>query len=250
LEAIVLDRAAFGEMIANQGSHWWFRGKRRVIEKLLDSLDLPERGNILEIGCGAGGNLSMLSRYGAVWALEIDEYAREYAARTNKDAVVQNGWLPDGLSSLVGRAFDVICLFDVLEHVRDDEKSLCLIRELLADRSKILITVPAYQWLFSHHDHNLGHFRRYNRKNLTRKLVKNGYTVLYAGYMNVLSLPAMIISRLFDRYVRKSKAVSGTKTPPRAINTALYFAFALETLWVPQFSSPFGGSVVAIAKKR
>jgi hypothetical protein len=114
----------------------------------------------------------------------------------------------------------------------------------------MLITVPAYQWLFSQHDQNLGHFRRYNKENLSRKLMENGYRVLYSGYMNMLSLPLMIASRLFDRYAGKSRVSSGAKTPARIINSALFHAFSLETLWVPRFSSPFGGSVVAVAEKR
>jgi SAM-dependent methyltransferase len=237
-------------MIATQGTHWWFRGKRKTIEKVVSSLDFPEEGDILEIGCGAGGNIGMLSRYGTVWAIEIDDYALGFAAKTNSGAVVKKGWLPDGLSPVLGRTFCMVCLFDVLEHIEDDEESLCLVRELLDDKSKVLITVPAYQWLFSQHDKNLGHFRRYSRKILNQKLVRNGYAVLYSGYMNMFSFPFMAASRLFDRYARKQGTSSGTKTPPWPVNAALLFAFSLESLWIPRFSSPFGGSVIAVAEKR
>jgi SAM-dependent methyltransferase len=237
-------------MIATQSFHWWFKGKRKVIEKIIGAIDMREGSVILEIGCGTGGNIGMLSRHGSVWALEIDDYALDFATKMNRDAVIRKGWLPDGLSLVLGRKFDLVCLFDVLEHIEKDVESLCLARELLGYKSKMLITVPAYQWLFSRHDKNLGHFRRYNRGNLSRKLADSGYNVLYSGYMNMFSLPLMIASRLFDRYARKSGLSSGTRIPLGPINAALFYAFSLESLWIPRFSSPFGGSVIAVAERR
>ncbi|MDR0649029.1 MAG: class I SAM-dependent methyltransferase [Synergistaceae bacterium] len=244
-----MDKVAFDEMIETQKFHWWFKGKRNVLKRIINSFNLPKGCKILEIGCGVGANIEMLTNFGDVWALEVNEYALDYAVRTNDGVVIKKGWLPEGLSAISGREFDLICLFDVLEHIEFDEMSLRNIREFLKCESKLLITVPAYQWLFSRHDHNLGHFRRYNKISLSDKLASSGYRVLYLGYMNMLSLPLMAASRFFDRYVRKDGVASGTKIPSRVINSVLFFAFSLETLWVPRFSSPFGGSVVAIAEK-
>jgi SAM-dependent methyltransferase len=242
-----LDRAAFDEMISTQDSHWWFKGKRKITEKIIKSLKLPNDARILEIGCGTGGNIQMLSRYGHVWALEKDKYALDYARKENGNAVIDIGWLPDGLASVSGCKFDLICMFDVLEHIKEDEESLRKIKGFFDVNSKVLITVPAYQWLFSRHDQNLGHFRRYSRENLSEKLTRNGYRILYSGYMNMTALPLMIIARLFDRYARHSKISSGAKTPPRIANGILYYMFSSEAIWPPRFSLPFGGSVVALA---
>ncbi|MDR3320907.1 MAG: class I SAM-dependent methyltransferase, partial [Synergistaceae bacterium] len=180
-----MDRVAFDEMIATQDTHWWFRGKRRIVACMIKWLALPYDSRILEIGCGTGGNIETLSRYGRVWALELDDYALDYAARTNSGATIEKGWLPDGLSAVSGREFDVICLLDVLEHVKDDEESLRRIGDLCVGKTKVLITTPAYQWLYSRHDKNLGHQRRYSRKDLCGKLTRNGYDVIYSGYLNV-----------------------------------------------------------------
>jgi SAM-dependent methyltransferase len=245
-----MTKETFDEMIATHKSHWWFRGKRNVLERIIDSFNLPRECKILEIGCGIGANIEMLANFGAVWALEVDEYALDCAIRANSGAVIKKGWLPDGLSAIADREFDLICLFDVLEHIERDDAALRQIRAFLERESKLLITVPAYQWLFSRHDHNMKHFRRYNRENLSDKLTSNGYKVLYSGYMNMLSFPLMAASRFFDRYARKDGVASGVKVPPRVINFALFLAFSLETLWIPRFSSPFGGSVVAVAEKR
>jgi SAM-dependent methyltransferase len=245
---VAVNRAAFDEMIATQDSHWWFRGRRAVVDSILSSLSMPDGANILEIGCGAGGNLRMLSRYGRLWALELDDYARDYAAANNKNAVVRAGWLPDGLEAVAGCEFDLICLFDVLEHIEDDEGALRNITPLLGHGAKILATVPAYQWLYSSHDRLLSHFRRYGKRELSAKFRKNGYRINYAGYLNVLSLPLMIISRLFD-ILRKAEDSAGTGVPARPINEALFLMFRLESLFVPKISAPFGGSVVVCAEK-
>ena len=244
-----MSKDAFDEMIAAYKSHWWYRGRRNVLERIINSLDLPRECEILDIGCGIGTNIEMLAKFGAVWALEVDEYALDYAVKTNRGAVIKKGCLPDGLSAISDREFDLICLFDVLEHIEFDEAALRQIGALLKRESKLLITVPAYQWMFSQHDYNVKHFRRYNRKNLSEKLTNSGYKVLYSGYMNMLSFPLMAMSRFFDRYVRKDGLASGTKIPPRLINFTLFLAFSSEILWVPGFSSPFGGSVLAVAEK-
>jgi SAM-dependent methyltransferase len=244
-----LDRIAFDEMIETQDSHWWFKGKRKVIERIINSLDLPKNSRILEIGCGTGSNIKMLSNYGKIYAVELDDYARDYAIKANSCATIEKGWLPDGLSCVSGEKFDVICMFDVLEHIEADDAAILRVKELLDENSKLIITVPAYQCLYSKHDREMGHFRRYNKKTLSGVFESNGYAILYSGYMNMFALPFMAAARFFDRFVRMSGRSTGSKIPSRLLNDILYLLFALESAWIPSFSSPFGGSVIMLARK-
>ena len=244
-----MERSAFEEMLSTQETHWWFRGKRKIIQTLIERLCVNEieKLQILEIGCGTGANLEMLSHYGKVTALEVDDYARRHI-RPFEGVEALPGWLPDGLNTIQGKSFDLVCLFDVLEHIADDKEALVVLKQFLKPTARLLVTVPAYQWLFSVHDKKLGHYRRYDKRQLSRILDSAGYKLLFLGYMNMCLLPVMAISRLLDK-LRDASDSSGTKTPAQPINTILYSLFALETLWLPYFSTPFGGSVIALAGK-
>jgi SAM-dependent methyltransferase len=244
-----LDKNAFDEMIGNQSAHWWFEGRKRVIDRIIGTLGLPGDCRILEIGCGTGANVEVLARHGRVCAIELDDYARDYTIRTNPGLIVKRGWLPDGLSCISGEKFDLICLFDVLEHVEDDESAICNLRSFLGESAKLLVTVPAYQSLFGKHDRALGHFRRYNRGDLSMKFERNGYKVNFISYINVFALPLMAIARLIERIAEVPGPSLGSKKPAWAINRAMLSLFALETAWLPRRSSPFGGSVAALAER-
>ena len=110
---------------------------------------------------------------------------------------------------------------------------------------KLLLTVPAYQWMFGTHDRILGHYRRYTRTRLQNLCIRQGYEIFYAGYINSLLFPLMAAARVFDRF-RGCHASTGTKVPPLGVNSFLFALFSIETFWVPYLSIPFGGSVVLL----
>ena len=171
--------------------------------------------------------------------MELDDYARE-TIRGNLCAEKVKGWLPDGLGEISGKTFDLICMFDVLEHVENDGESLEALKPFLSHDGKIFITVPAYQWLFSVHDKNLGHYRRYSRGGLVRLLKEHGFTVIYSGYMNTFLFPLMMIARFFN--------TTGTGVPGFGINKIFTAIYSAESKFVPSFSFPFGGTVTAVCK--
>ena len=111
-------REAFEQMLETQDRHWWFRGKRRILGKIIEKMVFSGPPcDILEVGCGTGSNLPMLVRFGNVTALELDDYAREHIPPIQGVSIAK-GWLPDGLEAVRGKQFDLICLFDVLEQDR------------------------------------------------------------------------------------------------------------------------------------
>lgn len=193
----------FEQMQANQNLHWWYRGRKKIISKIIKKLVFEGNPiNIIEVGAGTGANMQILSEFGNVTAMELDDYARSFIRESEKISVIK-GSLPNGLEAVEGKKFNLACVFDVIEHIEDDSAALQALKSLLDDNGKILITVPAYQWLYSLHDKNNGHYRRYTRKSLRSVCEKNGLKVLYSGYMNTFLFPLMIIARFADKILSK-----------------------------------------------
>jgi SAM-dependent methyltransferase len=208
-----------------------------------------EAPDILEIGCGVGPNLKMLSRYGHVKGLEYSEPALEIVRRTLPDIPTRKGWLPDNID-VWEQCFDLICAFDVLEHVEDDEGSLSAIRKILKKEGYLFLALPAYQWLFGPYDALGGHYRRYNRKDIVDKLQRCGYVVTYLTYINTFLFPCVLIGRLVEKIQSKQIVTQkALEVPNNFINNILYGIFALESFYIPTFSSPFGSSLLTVARR-
>jgi SAM-dependent methyltransferase len=127
---------AYRQMAATEDEHWWFCGRRAIAEAVIRSLDLPAKANIVEIGAGTGDNMQMLEQFGAVTAVEMSDLAREIAReKTGRDFLA--GHLPDNIP-VAPQSCDLVCLFDVLEHVAEDEASLGAIRRMLKPGGRVI----------------------------------------------------------------------------------------------------------------
>ena len=146
-----MENKIFQKMLKLESSHWWFVARRKIIQKAINNLDLPRNIRILDAGCGNGDNLSLLSTFGDLVAFEKNEYALK-TAKSKKIGEIYKAELPDKLPNAIKTNFDLIVLLDVLEHIDDDSKSLTTVRKLMNNKGIILITVPAFQWLWSEHD--------------------------------------------------------------------------------------------------
>ncbi len=242
-----MKREVYKSVIQNEDSHWWFLGRRKIIEKILKYFYNNKKKNyILEIGCGSGGNLLMLSRYGQVYGIEPDKESREYAKARNV-GVIKDGTLPDNIP--YKKKFDLIFLLDVIEHLDDDEKALKSLQKYLKTDGKIIITVPAYQFLWSSHDEVNFHKRRYKLKKLTTKLKNNGYQILYSSYFNTFLFPIIAFIKILNKH-GKIKKSNDIKPIPSLFNKLLFFIFSSERFFMPQISFLFGISIIVVAKKR
>lgn len=238
---------AYMEMAKTESSHWWFMGRRAISSGILDSLLLKKEAKILEIGCGTGGNLQMLSNYGAVSAFEMDKVAHKIALQKSKGCCdIRVGRCPDQIP-FNDEKFDLICMFDVLEHIQNDLETLIKIKELLKPDSKILITVPACQFLYGPHDVFLHHKRRYTFTNLSKLIDAAGLESIKISYFNTILFPLAMIVRMKDKLL-KSKSVGGKGIPSRTINEVLKRLFSLERYLLKSFNLPFGVSLLCVLR--
>lgn len=240
-----MDQEYYLEMAAAEDEHWWFVARRRIIERVLDSLRLDGENDILEVGCGSGGNLQLLSQYGNVYGTDPGATAIEVANK-RKIAQVESGALPDNLP-FGAKRFDLIAMLDVLEHIDDDLASLNALRKRLKPNGKLLLTVPAYQFLWSKHDVFFHHKRRYLRSQVEWAIDKSGFHVTYSTYFNTILFPVVAATRLMNNIIGKENS-SDIKMPPKILNTMLTWIFGSESLFIPRISFPYGVSILVVAQ--
>lgn len=233
----------YREMAAVQEHHWWFSARRRILSAMIGKLALPTQARILEIGCGAGGNLHMLSAFGQLHAMEYDETARTIAAGLGCCEVAAGG-LPEPVP-FADHEFDLVCLLDVLEHIEDDAAALTRVRRLLNKSGRLLVTVPAYAWLWSTHDTAHHHYRRYTAGMLGQRAREAGLEVCCLGYFSSLLFPLIAGARLVGK-LAGGKTGSDAALPPPAVNALLTTVFGAERHVVRHGLFPFGTSVVAV----
>lgn len=243
-----MDPKAYLEMKSVEQRHWWFVARRKIIESVIAQMRLPENARILEIGCGTGGNLKMLSSYGRVDAIEMSPDAVALVQKEYGDSIrVIQGVLPGVSTDMVGQ-YDLVCMFDVLEHIADESAVLKDVRSLLNGTGKLIVTVPAYGWLWGTHDEFLHHKRRYTLHRLDRGLKANGLLPLKLSYFNMWLFPLVVVGRLFDK-LSKPTSSTGTGVPPVGINWLLKSIFRSEKWLLKLGRIPFGVSLLAIAKR-
>ena len=239
MERIVYDRMAEIDQL-----HWWYRARRDILSDLIGrAIRLPEDARILEIGCGTGHNLDMLRRFGRVDAIEVDAAARAIASKRLGHAVM-SAPLPE-LTGVEDRAYDLIAILDVLEHIDPDREALVSMARKLRPGGRILITVPAHPWMWSAHDVVNHHKRRYTRRTLRAVVEAAGLKLEMMSWFNSLLFPLAAAARLVGRITGKED--SDDTLPPGPINRLFEGIFALERHALGKVPFPPGVSLVAIA---
>jgi len=242
-----MDPRIYDELAEQEDRHWWFCARRAIAASLLKRFKLPSNAHILDAGCGSGGNLPMLAPFGELYAFEMNDAAR---ARAQSRAIgqVAVGRLPDGIP-FDDRRFDLITLFDVLEHIEDDRAALTALASRLKPGGMLLLNVPAFQFLFSRHDRLHHHYRRYGWDDLKRKVEAAGLDIRLMNYWNFWLFPAAVVVRLIDRLRPSPGGAPGAKTPPVMLNKLLVAIVSGERFLIPYLKLSFGTSLILIARK-
>jgi SAM-dependent methyltransferase len=240
-----MERVVYDRMAQLDTSHWWYRARREILAKLIARKIAPPAGaQILEIGCGTGHNLPMLARFGSVDAIELDEAARAVAAQRLGRAV-GNARLPE-LEGVPAGAYDLVALLDVLEHVEDDRAALASIARRLKPGGALLLTVPAFPWMWSAHDVVNHHQRRYTKRTLRAAIDDAGLSARFVGYFNSVLFPAAAGARLVGRLTGKQE--SDDKLPPAPVNKLFEALFGLERHAIGRLPFTPGVSIAAVVR--
>ncbi|MGE3246211.1 MAG: class I SAM-dependent methyltransferase [Beijerinckiaceae bacterium] len=239
--------AAYLEMAETEDRHWWFVARRQILYSVLESLKLPQGAAILEVGCGTSGNLDMLARFGRVSAIEMDDRARAISTeKTGGRYDIRAGVCPSSIPFAQER-FDLICMFDVLEHIEEAPETLAALRRLLKPGGRILVTIPAYRWLWSAHDEFLHHKRRYTAGLLREQARAAGLSPERISYFNTLLFPLAASMRMVDKLLGR-KTASGNEVPSPLVNGLFRAIFASERQLLKVADLPFGVSLMGVLR--
>lgn len=233
-----------------ESKHFWFRGRGQMLSALINRF-IPEnqRGSFLEIGCGTGIVLTQLQMLGFdATGLDVNEAAIAYAKKRCPGAKLIRQSIYSFKSPTRFRA---IGAFDVLEHQTRDMEFLKRCYGLLEDNGMLFLTVPAGMWLWNRIDVLSGHKRRYEEKELSKKLTKAGFTVEFCNYWNVvLTLPWYMLYRAYTMRQKPSSTIEVyLKMPHALLNRVLLFFLQLEELIFFHGKFITGATLVICAKK-
>ncbi len=216
-----------------------------MLDVVVASLGLSAPARILDAGCGSGRNMVDLARYGTVTGIELSETSVALARNRGAGEVVSGSVLEMPFAE---DSFDLAVSLDVIEHLEDDLGALRELRRTVAPGGALLVTVPAYQWLWSGHDEINHHHRRYTRRSLQRVAEQAGWQQARTTYFNSLLLPVAIVLRILERFNTKTTESSlDLWVPPEPVNWALERPLALEAALIKRGGRiPAGLSLLAV----
>ena len=256
-----------------EDSHWWFVGRRAILESFLKEIAArsqspasePQRRRdaemnsssrlgvsavegsplrILDVGCGTGANLEMLSQFGNAEGVDVSDDALEFCR--GKGLTVQKG-LAETLP-YADETFDVTTALDVVEHLDDDVAGLKEMFRVTKRGGYSLIFVPAFMWLWGVQDDISHHRIRYTKSQIVDRLKQAGYEIERATYANWTFFAPILAGRTFMR-VTGIKPESENNVNVSALNGVFGKLFSSERFWLKNFNFPFGVSIVVVARK-
>lgn len=242
-----MDDATIDEMYALEDRHWWFLGKRLLVAALLSSVELHGR-RVLDVGCGTGGVLSTIGARAVAVGVDRSRAALRYCRRRGirQLACADGDRLP-----FAPDTFDVVTMLDVLEHFEDEAGLLANVRALLRPGGSVLVSVPAFQFLWSAHDEVLHHVRRYTAGRLRRALAAADFVVDRLTYTNVVAFPpAVVVRGVIGRLRGGAAAVTDFEEHGPLVNGSLLATYRLEAALIRRgWRLPVGLSVAAVARR-
>ena len=245
----------FEQLAGIEDKHFWFRARNHLILTLARAVtsSLAPCNRVLEIGCGTGNVLRVLEKAyptSRVVGLELWFDGLRHARKRSRAALVQG----DIRHSPFGTQFDLLGMFDVLEHLPEDQETLQLAHELLRPGGNLLVTVPAHQSLWSYSDEAAHHCRRYSSTDLRQKLESAGFIIEFISNFMACVVPLVWCYRKLAELRRKTNTIQQLTSDEFRIvpivNQLLMGGLYLEAKWVSRrHRLPIGTSLVAVARK-
>ena len=236
-------------MFRVEQSHWWYTGRRQILASFVEDICrrvTDRRARILDVGCGTGANLLMLSQYGDAEGVDISEDALAFCRERGLDKVRlgagENLPYDDG-------TFDLVTAFDVVEHMDDDLAGLREMRRVLRPGGRVLLFVPAFMFLWGVQDDVSNHRRRYRLPELQRVLEQAGFEIERSTYANItFFLPILLIRKLMRVMGITASTENNINVP--ALNGVLGKLFGAESFVLRFMNIPFGVSGLCVARTK
>ncbi|MBN2065562.1 MAG: class I SAM-dependent methyltransferase [Candidatus Thermoplasmatota archaeon] len=229
-----------------QFNHWWFTGRRKVIHAFMRKFICAKNLEILDIGSGYGGLIPTLQTFGVVDTIEPHTATHEQLEQLGIRTIYGKDFFPIICPE---HRYDIVTLFDVLEHIEDDSRALQVVRnQLLKKQGYCFLTVPAHPGLWTEIDERSNHFRRYTIKRLRTLLLEAGFTTISLSYFMCLLFPMDILNRkLQQNQPPKLSEIKQTPALP-ATNNLLETIFGMESALISRVHFPVGSSIIAKAE--
>ncbi len=240
-----MQRYLYKDLYYLEEIHWWHKAKRDLVSYFLKKYLLNKNNKILDVGCGTGKNLEAFLKFGKVWGLDNSTEAISFCKKrgfkdVNLGDIEKIPYKKD--------FFDAVTALDVLEHV-NDSIALKEINRILNKDGILIITVPAFEWLWSKWDEVLYHKRRYTKKSLIEVLKNNGFKIVNISYVySFLVLPVLIIRGIKNLFY-KDYYPSDFQLSNKILNRILSTLANIERVFIINYNIPFGTSLVVVAKK-
>lgn len=248
-----MDKAYFKEYYIQERQHWWFLARKKILEGQVQQLFASKNKEplrILNIGIATGATSEMLANYGEVTSLEYDKDCCEFVKDALKIPVIHGSILELPFDN---ESFDLVCAFDVIEHVEDDQLAVNEMKRVCRKDGIAFVTVPAFMSLWSDHDLINHHFRRYISDEL-KALFKSSGEILYQSYFNSILFPAIYLARklsnLLSKKGKNAPKSDFNKFKPGILNNILYRIFISEKFFLNRkWQLPVGVSIMLVWKK-
>lgn len=248
-----MDAQAYRQFAELDEIHWWFQARRQIFLHLLDRLVPTDAGwCVLDVGCGAGNLLARLGRYGHAVGLEPSSDLAALARERTGARVLLGSMLQ---MPLADGGVDLACLFDVLEHVPEEDEALREVHRVLRPGGLAFVSAPSYEFLWTNNDRVAQHCRRYTAGRLRRALEGAGLEVLRTTYFNTLLFPAILVAlgvqKAKERFVGLSRPDETNLTRPvsSALARVLRAVMASERHWLGAHRLPLGHSLIGVARR-
>ena len=235
------------ELLASmEDQNWWNEGRRRILCSFTKTITNKTDLRILDVGCGPGGTSTAFSIFGTVMGVDSSTAALKIALRRGL-RVFKSTLLTIPLKD---KSFDLITALDVIEHIPEEKKVLTEINRILKPDGFVVITVPAFQFLWSEHDVAVSHVRRYNIPSLRSSLHDAGFSIVRISHFVSFVFPLVALYRIMTKSgTKKSNPKPNLHKLPQFVNNILEKILFLENNLLKKFNLPFGVSIICVAKK-
>jgi SAM-dependent methyltransferase len=244
-----MEKQEYQIMYETENKHWWYLGIQNLIKNQIQKyFKYKTNLSILDAGCGTGGNLLLLSKYGKACGLDISPLAIKYCKQRGLINIKKGSILK--LPYKKNRFYLIVCM-SVLYHkkVISDKKALLEFKKVLKKKGFLFGLVPALNFLESDHDKRVHTARRYTKKEITELLESTGFKIKKNTYSHFFVLPLIILKRkIFKSISLYSDRSSDLFIPPKFLNNFLFFILKIENIILEAFNLPIGNSIFFVAQ--